>query len=257
MRDQIKLGVMWALLMGVTLAVSAMQQQGPATPAAPAPAGPASAGGPAGPARGRGRGPAIPPPSVAPVGKPLGVIDLMTPEGVSLVGAKWKIMDAKIVEAPALFTQGPMALLPQYKTTYDITPHADVANFDDSSWPTIEPKELGIHRGGGRIAFVWYRITLTLPEMVGTVAVMNRTAVLVANVDDYAEVLINGQMPRAVGLPSPATIQGFNMPQRVKLSEMRVNPGDKFEVAILGINGPIAIAPTNGLFVRDARIELF
>jgi len=45
-------------------------------------------------------------------------------------------------------------------------------------------------------------------------------------VDDYAEVWINGQMPRRSGDPSPATIGGLNMPNRVALAET-VKPGDK------------------------------
>jgi hypothetical protein len=30
--------------------------------------------------------------------------------------------------------------MPDYKTSYDITPHAGAKGFDDSSWPTLEPK---------------------------------------------------------------------------------------------------------------------
>jgi hypothetical protein len=43
--------------------------------------------------------------------------------------------------------------------------------------------------------------------------------VLTAYADDYAEVWVNGQMPRRAGYRSPATIQGFNMPNRVVLAE--------------------------------------
>ena len=43
--------------------------------------------------------------------------------------------------------------------------------------------------------------------------------------DDYAEVWINGQMPRRSGYPSPATIQGLNMPNRVVLADA-VKAGD-------------------------------
>jgi hypothetical protein len=33
--------------------------------------------------------------------------------------------------------------------------------------------------------------------------------------------------------------------------------GDKFEIAILGINGPISLAPPNPVFFREARIEFY
>ncbi len=69
-----------------------------------------------------------------------------------------------------------------------------------------------------------------------------------------AEVWINGQMPRRAGITSPATIQGFNIPNRVVLADS-VKAGDKFQVAIFGINGPISVAPANFLFFRQASIE--
>jgi hypothetical protein len=43
-------------------------------------------------------------------------------------------------------------------------------------------------------------------------------AVLRVNVDDYAEIWINGEMPRAAARPSPYTIQGFNLPHRIVLA---------------------------------------
>ena len=55
-------------------------------------------------------------------------------------------------------------------------------------------------------------------------------AVLNVLVDDYAEVWINGQMPRRSGYPSPATIQGLNMPNRVVLGT-EVKAADKFQSA--------------------------
>jgi hypothetical protein len=76
-----------------------------------------------------------------------------------------------------------------------------------------------------------------------------------AYVDDYAEVWINGQMPRRSGYPSPATIQGLNMPNRVVLAET-VKAGDKFEIALFGINGP-SVAPANFIFFRQASIEFY
>jgi gluconolactonase len=81
-------------------------------------------------------------------------------------------------------------------------------------------------------------------------------AVLTAYVDDYAEVWINGQMPRRSGYPSPATIQGLNMPNRVVLADA-VKPGDKFQIAIFGINGPISVAPENFVWFHAAKVEFF
>jgi gluconolactonase len=192
-----------------------------------------------------------PPPAVAPALPPTHVVDLMTPEGIAAFGAQWKTMEAKIVEGPAI----PNAM-PGYKTSYDIQPHAGESGFDDSSWPTIDAKGLADRRGGGKVSFIWFRTNLTIPAKVGDFDTAGARTVLTIFVDDYAEVWVNGIMPRAAGRPSPGAIQGFNMPNRLVLSES-VKAGDKFQVAVFGINGPISVAPMNFLFFREARIEFF
>jgi hypothetical protein len=47
------------------------------------------------------------------------------------------------------------------------------------------------------------------------------------------------------------------MPNRVVLADRAVSPGDRFEVAVFAINGPISAAPGNFLFVREVKVELF
>jgi gluconolactonase len=221
----------------VPLAISAKQ----------GPAGPPSTG--AGPAPGPGRG-GGPPPTVALVGQPVASIDLTTAEGSALFNAHWKVKDVKIVEVPAVPSALPLT------TTYDIDPHAGVAGFDDSSWPTIDAKGLTENRGGGKLSFMWYRTILTMPATVGTMDTTGMKAVLVVTVDDYTEVWINGQMPRAIGMPSPSTIQGWNVPSRIPITDA-VKPGEKFEIAIFGINGPLSVAPNNRIWFREAAVEFF
>jgi hypothetical protein len=46
------------------------------------------------------------------------------------------------------------------------------------------------------------------------------------------------------------------MPNRVVLAD-KISPGDRFEIAVFAINGPLSAAPANFLFVRDAKIEFF
>ena len=179
------------------------------------------------------------------------VVDLMTPLGSQAFGAAWRTMEAKIVETKPI-----AGAMPQYKTAYDITPKAGDAAFDDSKWPLIDAKDLSARRSGGHVAFIWYRANLTVPAKVGDFDTAGAKAVLTVLVDDYAEVWINGQMPRRAGYPSPATIQGFNMPNRVVLSES-VKPGDKFSVAVFGINGPISVAPANTVWFREAKLEFY
>ena len=99
-------------------------------------------------------------------------------------------------------------------------------------------------------------MTLTVPERIGGFSTAETKAVLTVNVDDYAEVWVNGVLPRTPGRPSPAAIQGFNMPNRLVLGDS-INPGDRFEIAIFAINGPISAAPANFLWFREAKVEFW
>jgi gluconolactonase len=182
---------------------------------------------------------AAPPPAIAPLLPPVYAVDLMMVEGSALFGAQWKTREAKIIEVAAI----PEAM-PEFTTTYDIDPHAGEDGFDDAAWPTIAPTALGAKRGGGRVSFLWFRARLTIPARRGAFDPSGAQAVLALCVDDYAEVWVNGVLPRAAGRPSPATIQGFNMPNRLVLSDA-VTPGDTFQLAVFGINGPISAAPPN------------
>jgi len=205
-------------------------------------------------AAGQAPGPAAaapPPPQMPPSLVPVKVVDLMTPEGSAIFGAQWKSMEAKIVEGPPIANA-----MPGYKTSYDIQPHAGEAGFDDSSWPVIGAKGLADRRGGGKVSFIWYRANLTIPAKIGDFDTSGATAVLTAYVDDYAEVWVNGQVPRRSGYPSPATIQGLNIPNHVVLADP-VKPGDKFQIAVFGVNGPISVAPMNFVWFREAKIEFF
>src|SRR6476646_9757439 len=164
--------------------------------------------------RERPRRQSAPPPSppllnpqlpLAPQIPPVHVVDLMTPAGSQAFGAVWRGKEAKIVECPALTDS-----MPEFKTTYDIEPHAEERGYDDSDWPTVAATELGAKRGGGMVSFFWFRAAVTMPVNALGFDTAGAMAVLRVNVDDYAEVWVNGELPRASGKPSPGTIQGFN-----------------------------------------------
>jgi len=137
-----------------------------------------------------------PQPPVAPSIPPVHVVDLMTEAGTAAFGARWRVKEAKIVECPALTNS-----LPEFKTTYDIEPHAEISGFDDSDWAVIPHADLGVRRGGGLVSFIWFRATLTIPANATGFDTAGTKAVFRVNVDDYAEVWINGAMPRT---PRPA-----------------------------------------------------
>ena len=200
--------------------------------------------------------PAMPPllmlqPPIAPMIPPAHTVDLMTDAGCALFGAAWRGKEAKIVECPALSDA-----MPEFKTTYDVDPYAGVKGFDDSGWPVIPATDLGARRGGGMISFFWYRTRLMIPADVAGFDTAGAKTVFRVNIDDYAEIWVDGEMPRAAGRPSAGCIQGFNMPNRLVLADM-VNPGDSFEIAVFAINGPISAAPANFLWFREAKIEFY
>ncbi len=182
---------------------------------------------------------------------PTFVVDLMSAEGAAALGAHWRVSDVTIKEVPII--QGTTT---QNKMTYDIDPHAGGTDFDDSKWPVIEPKDLNARRSGGHVAFMWYRALLTIPAKIGEFDLSGAVAVFRTTVDDYAEIWVNGEIPGRSGYPRPAAIAGHNMPNRLVLST-GLKAGDKFQIAIFGINGPISMAPANSVFVRDAKLELF
>src|ERR1700757_5082683 len=88
-----------------------------------------------------------------PYGRPDATIDLRTNEGVDLVKGQWRYSDAKIIEVDS---RGPGADLKPSGVpvrTYDYTPHAGIAGFDDSKWGAIAPTTLDSRRSGGKVCF--------------------------------------------------------------------------------------------------------
>src|SRR5215471_8531367 len=78
----------------------------------------------------------------APTGKPDAVIDLATKEGVNLIKGQWRYSDTKIIQVD--FKAAGPDKQPTGKPikTYDFTPHAGTADFDDSKWEKIDPTTL-------------------------------------------------------------------------------------------------------------------
>jgi len=194
--------------------------------------------------------------SDAPAGRPEAIINLATEDGVRLVKGQWRYRDATIVEVdhhapgPDLRPSGPP------NRTYDIAPHAGEAGFDDSGWTLLAPEELESRRGNGRLSFNWYRIKVTIPHRVGAVDPTGSTAVLEIVVDDYAEVWVNGHLPAVLGQTGGGLVKGFNAPNRVVLGR-DVRPGQQFEVAVFGMNGPVSRPPGNFIWVRSATVDFY
>lgn len=196
------------------------------------------------------------------VGNPKAVVDLRTAAGVERLGTEWKVAPAELRETtfagPGPSDTDPLALYPTGtdNPTLDVLPRAWEADFDDSTWTTLPPDSLEKRLGPGRLSMVWYRLSLTLPNRVGDLDVSGSTAVFEIVVDDYAEVLVNGELKPHFGKGGGPLVAGFNARNRVVLTD-DAQPGDTFDIAVLGINGPLAKPPANYVWVRSATVDFY
>jgi gluconolactonase len=191
-----------------------------------------------------------------PNGAPAATIDLATTEGVRSVKGDWRYSDTKIVEVDFKGAGTDNQPTGAPVRTYDYTPHAGGAEFDDSKWEVISPTSLDQRRGRGRLGFNWYRLKLTIPERVGDFDPTGTTAVFETSLDDYAEIWVDGELTRALGQSGGSVIAGWNAENHLIVGR-NVRPGQQIQLAIFGINGPISNPPTNFIYLRYARLAFY
>jgi gluconolactonase len=191
-----------------------------------------------------------------PTGRPAAMLDLTTREGLAAVKGVWRFHETKIVEI-SFNSAGPdRKPSGAPNRTYDYEPHAGGREFDDSDWEVIDPGTLDERRSTGKLCFAWYRLRLTLPEVVGGTPVAGSTVVFETTVDDYAEVWIDGHLPRELGQTGKSLVAGWNAPNRLVVAE-NARPGQEIQIAIFGMNGPVSDTPSNYIWMRSAKLELF
>ena len=200
------------------------------------------------------------PPELLP-GRPDAIVDLQSDAGAAQVGGAWRYSDARVEEVGFVALAGPGTPDPLGpgtvpNRTYDIVPHAHAVDFDDSAWPRLAPQDTIRRLSSGRVCFNWYRIEVTIPERVGTFDPTGATVVFEVVVDDYAEVWVNGRLPRQLGDSGGQVVSGFNAPNRVLLTR-DARAGDRFVIAVFGINGPISAAPANYIWMRTATLDFY
>lgn len=192
----------------------------------------------------------------APGGKPTASIDLATVEGTKLVRGEWRYSDTKIVEVDFRAAGADSQPTGEPVRTYDYAPKAGGADYDDSTWHKVSATDLQRRRGNGRISFNWYRINITIPEKIGDFDPTGSTVVFQTALDDYAEIWVNGEIARFLGQRGGSVVAGWNAPNRLVIGR-DVKPGQKIQLAIFGINGPISNPPTNFIWVREAKLEFY
>ena len=187
---------------------------------------------------------------------PAALVDLRTDVGARLVGATWRYSDVRVVEVEHREPGPDLRPSGAPNRTNDITPHAGAADFDDSGWTVVRPAELETRRSHGRLAFNWYRTSVTLPARVGDFDVTGSTVVFELVVDDYAEIWVDGRLPVVLGQTGGHLVKGFNAPNRVVLTT-DARPGQRFQLAVFGVNGPISSPPANYIWIRSAMLDFY
>jgi gluconolactonase len=193
------------------------------------------------------------PPELLP-GRPDAVVDLRTDEGAALVGGTWRYSDATVEDIDFVGVGPDLAPSGAPNRTYDIAPHAEAVDFDDSGWDVLLPRDTERRLSTGRICFTWYRIGVTVPKRVGDLDPTGATVVFEVVVDDYAEVWVDGKLPLSLGASGGPVVAGFNAPNRVVLTS-DARPGQRFQIAVFGMNGPISASPRNFVWIRSATLD--
>lgn len=191
-----------------------------------------------------------------PAGTPLAVIDLTTPEGAVQTQAQWRYHDAGIRDVEFRAAGPDRQPTGKPVTTQDIVPHAGARDFDDSAWEKIAPDKLDVRRGNGRLSFNWYRVRITVPERIGDFDTRGARVVFDTSVDDYAEVWVDGELPRAAGQSGGSVVKGWNAGNRLVIGH-HVQPGQQIQLAVFGANGPLSYPPTNYIYLRHAWLEFY
>jgi len=192
-------------------------------------------------------------------GRPDAVVDLQAADGVALVGGTWRYSDCTVREIDFVEVGSAADPLGPGETpnrTYDVLPHAEGADYDDSGWRRLAPEETMARLAGGRVCFNWYRIAVTVPDRVGDLDPPGATVVFEVVVDDYAEVWVDGELPLTLGDTGGRVVGGFNAPNRVVLTR-DARPGQRFQLAVFGINGPISASPRNYIWMRTATLDFY
>lgn len=190
------------------------------------------------------------------IGKADAIIDLKTKSGTGLVNGTWRYSDAKVVETDFNAVGADLKPSGRPNKTNDLVPKAGSKDFDDSNWEVLDPTTLESRHGNGKVSFNWYRINITIPQKVGSFDPTGATVVFEIVVDDYSEITVNGLLQKSFGQSGSGVIKGYNARNRVVLSHHAV-PGQQFQVAIFGVNGPLSDIPNNYIWVRSATLDFY
>src|SRR5437763_4015244 len=140
----------------------------------------------------------VPGPSELLPGCPDAIIDLQTDAGVELIDGQWRYSDATVAEIEFVEVGHPDDPLgPGLKPnrTFDIEPHAERGDYDDSAWRSLSPEETQLRLSQGRGWFNGYRINVTIHVRGGEFDPGGPSCVFEVVISDYDEILVDPQIP--------------------------------------------------------------
>ncbi|HEX6884676.1 MAG TPA: SMP-30/gluconolactonase/LRE family protein [Planctomycetota bacterium] len=184
------------------------------------------------------------------------IVDLRTSAGAALVGGTWRVAQAQVIEVEHRDPGPDRKASGAPNRTRDLALKAGARDLDDSGWETVAPEALEERRATGRLSFQWYRLRLTIPERVGSLATTGTTVVFEIVVDDYAEVWVDGELPQVLGTRGGQLAAGWNAPNRVVVGR-DVRPGQQIQLAVFAANAPLSEPPANFIWVRSATLDFF
>ncbi len=194
--------------------------------------------------------------SDAPGVRPDAIVDLKTEDGVALVKGQWRYSNVKVIDVDHHSPGADLAPSGPPNRTQDIDLRAGAVNFDDSTWEALNPTQLEERRSTGRLCFNWYRIVVTIPKRIDAFDPTGATVVFEIAIDDYAEVWVDGKLPLVLGQAGGQLVKGFNAPNRIVLTR-NAQPGQRIQLAVFGINGPLSNPPGNFIWVRSATLDFY
>jgi len=160
-------------------------------------------------------------------------LDLNNAADRQKIKGEWRVAPGLVPGAPNEGLQAQLLATP-----------ARLADYDDSGWDICTNVRESLSVG---FTFAWYRITVEIPSEIDGINPAGSRVWFETNADNYGEIWVNGQIDRSTGV-----IVGINAPQRVEISG-NATPGDKFVIACLVANGPLA-EPRGGIFLRYATL---
>ncbi len=191
------------------------------------------------------------------VGRPDAVVDLGDDASAALVSARWRHAPVSLLDVEGVDPGRDARPVPSGTArTLDLSLAPRREGWEAAAWEPFEPHELGARRGHGHLSMGWVRVELVLPERIGDAEVRGSTVAFEITADDYGEVWVDGRLPHRVGDRGGAVVAGWNAPNRVVLTTS-AEPGMRFDIAVLVVNGPISRSPGNFYWVRQAMLDLY